>query len=297
MKVNVFFAFFPYGGNGGISSEHPSIRAWFTRAMLACHRDPRVGQVFDRDFSDTPITMTRNAAVREAQRVGADFLVMCDSDQFPDRHLALPGAKPFWESSFDFAYERRRKDLLTVVGAPYCGPPPAENVYVFKWARWETDSASPDFRLEQYGREETVSLGGIRECAALPTGLILFDVKAFDLVLPPYFYYEYTDVYETEKASTEDVTATRDLSIVCQERYGYSPVFCNWDAWAGHFKPKCVERPKLVTVDMVNEKYRAAVLGNRDSRDRLAEVRPGPALRAMLDRATDNNTKAPSPQR
>lgn len=293
MKVNVFFAFFPYGGNGGISSEHPSIRTWFARTVQACQRDERVGQIFDRDFSDTPITMTRNAAVREAKMVGADFLVMCDSDQHPDRHLGLPGARPFWESSFEFAYERRRKDLVTIVGAPYCGPPPTENVYVFRWSRWETDSATPDFRLEQYGREETVALSGIRECAALPTGLILFDLNAFDLVKPPYFYYEYTDEYETEKASTEDVTATRDLSIVCQERHGYSPVFCNWDAWAGHWKPKCVERPRLVTVDMINDKYRDAVLSKRDSRDRLADVEPGPLLKAAL-RAQASQTPAQS---
>lgn len=263
-KLNVFFAFFPYGGNGGVSSEHPSIRTWFTQTVLKCKADPRVGDIQTKDFSDTPITMTRNRAVEEAKKAGADVLIMCDSDQKPDVVLGMDAfAKPFWDSSFDFLYKHYPHGPV-VIGAPYCGPPPVENVYVFRWATYESDHPNVDLRLEAYQREEAVTLAGIQEAAALPTGLIMFDMRVFGYVQPPYFYYEYTDVFESEKASTEDVTATRDMSLQATRKLGYSPVFCNWDAWAGHWKPKCVSKPTVITTEQVSAKYRNVTQSSRE---------------------------------
>lgn len=272
-KVKVFFAFFPYGGNGGTASEHPSIRNWFAETIHVCKNDERIECVLTDDFSDTPITMTRNRAVKAAQESGADFLVMCDSDQHPDREREDPLARPFWQSSFDFAYQRRMQNKISVIGAPYCGPPPFENVYVFRWGKKQNDHPDVDMSIDSYCREEAAIMQGIHEAAALPTGLILFDIKAFDIIQPPYFYYEYTDEYEHEKASTEDVTCTRDIALAGQEILGYGAVFCNWDSWAGHYKPKCVRKPKLLTVENVNETYRQAVLKNRKRGERLTCIR------------------------
>jgi hypothetical protein len=273
-KVDVFFAFFSYAGNGGIACEHPSIRNWWGQTLLKIKSDERIGDIFSKEYTDTPITMTRNAAVRDARRAKADFLIMVDSDQDLDAEYLNgdPFARPFWDTSFAFAYQRRQMDMVTVVGAPYCGPPPVENVYVFRWATQQSDHPNADVKIEAYAREEAALMGGISEVAALPTGLILFDMKAFELVKPPYFYYEYTDIEETEKASTEDVTATRDISLAGQARFGYSPVYCNWDAWAGHWKPKNVRKPRLITIDQVGEKYRQAVLRGRSSREQMVIV-------------------------
>jgi hypothetical protein len=270
MKLNVFFAFFPYGGNGGISSEHPSIRAWFADTVIKCKKDERVGEVMCKDLSDTPITMTRNKAVQSAREHKADVLIMCDSDQHPDNMLGVDAfARPFWDTSFDYLYKHHSLGPV-VIGAPYCGPPPHENVYVFRWATHQSDHPNVDMRIEQYSREEAAALTGIQEAAALPTGLIMFDMRAFDIIKPPYFYYEYTDVYESEKASTEDVTATRDMSLIGCQTLGYSPILCNWDAWAGHWKPKCVSKPVVLTSEQANEKYRDAVLkGGRKHNERL----------------------------
>ncbi len=43
-----------------------------------------------------------------------------------------------------------------VVGAPYCGSPPIENIFVFKWGSHETDGFSDEstIDLQQYTREE-----------------------------------------------------------------------------------------------------------------------------------------------
>ena len=80
-----------------------------------------MGRVDTIDIADTPITMCRNRAVQAAQQMSYDLLMMVDSDMSPDLHIKEPGAKRFWDSSFDFIYSRLGKP--TVIGAPYCGPP------------------------------------------------------------------------------------------------------------------------------------------------------------------------------
>lgn len=271
-KLDLAFAFFSYGGNGGISSEHPDVRNWAVKTVAWCKQQNRIGEIYHCTISDTPITMSRNYAVERAKHCGADILVMVDSDMAPDIDLGYePYVEPFFQSAFDFIH--KRYDVgPTVVGAPYCGPPPHENVYVFRWANWQNGSANPDMRIEAYSREEAAVRSGFETVAALPTGLIAFDMRAFDLVDPPYFYYEYTDKTESAKASTEDVTATRDIAMHGLLKLGYSPIFVNWSAWAGHWKPKCVDKPKLISADHVSSKYREAVLRGSKSHERLIFV-------------------------
>lgn len=271
LKLTVCFATFSYGGNGGVSSECPQVGRWLARAIMAAKAEPRIGEVCDIDLCDTPITMNRNRAVKQARQMGADILVMVDSDQAPDMLLGHdPVAKPFFESSFEFLYKHWPKGPA-VVCAPYCGPPPHENVYVFRWATFETGHPDMNCRLEQYRREEAAQFTGIWNVAAQPTGLILFDLRAFDLIDPPWFYYEYTDEFETEKASTEDVTCTRDISMHGIMKLGYNPLYCNWDAWAGHWKPKMVGKPTIIYVDEVTEKFAQAVRIGRKSTERLTK--------------------------
>lgn len=316
VKLNVFFAFFPYAGNGGTSAEHPSIRTWFANTLAKVKADPRVGEVSLKDFSDTPITMTRNEAVLVGRERKADVIVMTDSDQHPDRHLGDPGAKPFWDSSFDFLYNHYQKGPV-LVAAPYCGPPPLENVYLFHWANWETDTPNYDIRLEQFSREQAAIKSGIEAIGAIPTGLSMWDMRCFDVIEPShlskrevlqklvsremsideaeralcegFFYYEWKNMYAAQKVSTEDVTASRDLSLVGYEKLGYNPVHCNWDAWAGHYKPKCVEKPKPLTISEVNGKYRAAVQANKPIGEKMTYVRQTPEGEAVLAALKNSN--------
>lgn len=258
-KFNVGFVTFSYGGNGGISSEVPDIREWFTPLISEIRQDPRISGVKIWNLSDTPITMTRNRAVLMARDYGCDVLVMIDSDMKPDLYYGEPGAKQFFQSSFDFLVDHYRRGPV-VIGAPYCGPPPVECVYVFRWQSQQSEHASPDFQLEMYDRDTGSKMSGIQECAALPTGLIMYDMRAFEITEPkdgdskPWFYYEWTDKYAAHKSSTEDVTMTRDLSLAGSKVLGYNPVFCNWDAWAGHWKPKCVGKPTMVSAKDISEK-------------------------------------------
>ena len=273
-KHKLLIAQAPYGGNGGISSSHPSITNWLLRTVPKMVKDERIEDVKHVEICDTPITMSRNAMVQAARQSGCDLLLMIDSDQFPDYELDFnkdPTAKPFWDTSFDFLYKHWDKGPC-VIGAPYCGPSPHQNIYVFHWTNLRNEVANSKPRLDQYRREHAAIMSGIQECAALPTGLILFDVRCFDLVKPPYFYYQYEGDgarcehcneikpgMQAKKSSTEDVTATRDISLVGQQTLGYNPVFCNWDAWAGHVKPEIVGKPRPVFVDHVTAKFAEAV--------------------------------------
>ncbi len=286
-KLNLFIANFAYGGNGGIANEHPDIREWFCETMMVAKDDPRIGDIRTRTFSDTPICMTRNAAVLTARKLGADVLLMCDSDQAPNLHSKEQGFKPFFKSSFDYLYDHYEKGPV-VIGAPYCGPPPHENVYVFRWGSTGDYGEETSFSLDQYTRHEASRMSGIQECAALPTGMILCDMRAFDLIEPVkmsqrrvleelearrisvtqamrnlsqgWFYYEWKDQYAAEKASTEDVTATRDMSLAGLAELGYNPVMCNWDSPIGHWKPWCVRgRPALFTAESVSDRFKKAV--------------------------------------
>jgi hypothetical protein len=275
-KFVVGLCTFSYGGNGGISSEVPDIREWMVPLVAEASRDPRIADIKLWNLSDTPITMTRNRAVLTARDYGVDVLVMIDSDMKPD--LGGLDSKPFFPSSFDFLVDHYAKGPV-VIGAPYCGPPPVENVYVFRWQNHQSNSANPDFQLEMYDRHTAAKLGGIQECAALPTGLIMYDMRAFGLTEPksssdkPWFYYEWSDMYAANKASTEDVTMTRDLSLVGMQKLGYNPVFCNWDAWAGHWKPKCVGKPVFIAAGEVSEKLKQCWEANYDPNVKLMDLR------------------------
>jgi hypothetical protein len=297
----VMFARFP-GGN----SEHPASSSWLMSTLLTAAADPRIGRENMVQFtrSDTPITMVRNLCVKEALSQGVDYLLMIDSDMQPD----LPGEQPFWATAWEFMMQRRMQEDLSrshflkeheeelyedrgglsaefeadlarllppaTICAPYCGPPPHENVYVFRWANRETGHPNPDFRLDQFTREEAAVRTGIEEAAALPTGLILYDMRVFKQLPPPWFRYEFGDAEESFKATTEDVYQTRNASLLGL------PQMVAWQCWAGHVKSKTVLRPTLVTRDMVAESLRGALARPFDQGDRLMIVgqpdRPDP---------------------
>ena len=258
-KYNVMFFRFPGLQPGG--AEHPDTTDWLVQTVIKCKSDPRIDKVLNSRIADTPITMSRNRSIELARQAGADFLCMIDADMAPDMYLGTdPKAYPFFDVAFNFLTKNQAQQPA-VIAAPYCGPPPHENVYVFKWANLQSDNPNPDHALTQYTREESALRYEIEEVAALPTGLILIDMRALDKIEKPYFYYEWEDGSESQKASTEDVTFTRDLSM------SGVPVFCAWGAWAGHYKVKKVGRPQLINAAGVSEKYRKA-----RERERLANL-------------------------
>ena len=287
-KVNILVAQFCYGGNGGISSIIPAIGTWWAKTFWEMNQDDRIGKIYHLEFSDTPLTMTRNKAVQTAKDLGCDFILMLDSDNEPDFYLNLDKeSKPFWETSFNFAYDRLVAGKPTVIAAPYCGPPPrpdgkgAENVYVFHWENKESDNDNAMSSIEQYGRNHAAIMRGIHPAAALPTGVIIYSLSAFDLITHPYFYYEYPDKRQIKKDSTEDVVNTRNISMAGWVAFKEEVVFCNWDCWAAHYKPKAVGRPSIIPVDSISDSFVKAVNEGIESDDRIVHV----DFRENLDKA------------
>jgi hypothetical protein len=176
-------------------------------------------------------------------------------------------------------------------------------VYVFRWQNQQSEHPNPDFQLEMYDRHTAVKMRGIQECAALPTGLIMYDMRCFGLTEPkdseskPWFYYEWKDKYAAEKASTEDVTQTRDLSLTCSTQLGYNPVLCNWDAWAGHWKPKCVSKPAPLTASGVGAKLKDAWNSGHESNVQLVDLKMPPEMARQIPEPAFDNMEMDLPGR
>jgi hypothetical protein len=285
-KYKILFALFPYGGNGDSPKEHPAIRNWMIREVCKLKANPLVEDVLWRDFNDTPITMTRNRSVLFAREVGADILVMVDSDMVPDMYLdpvygrrsrhALD-AVPFMDEALPAIHKHYDRGPI-VIGAPYCGPPPNEMPYVFTWeGNTDVEVESKLVKLRAFTRNEAAQMTGIGKVAALPTGLIAFDMRAFKYVEPSngdngFFYYRYDDHYEAAKSGTEDVMLTRDMSLAINHHLGYEPLHCAWNSWAGHVKPWVVGKPTLMFADEVERKLAESVRHGIRSDERILDV-------------------------
>ncbi len=250
-KYSVLLARPTYRGH-----ERKEVGTWLAETLMKCKADPRVGQVSHIEVDDTPAPMVRNAILKGAMDAKFDLVCMIDDDMEPDLYLKSdPRAKPFFETAFDFMTTTvANRPCMTA--APYCGLPPMEVVMAFQWCNWQSDHPGADSRLEMFTREEAANRQGIEEAGAVGTGLCLISVAGY-ASLPeealPWFRYEYKDKYETEKSTTEDCYFSRNLSL-----YGV-PSFVLWDCWSGHWKPKCVGKPRILTCDMVRENYRGAI--------------------------------------
>lgn len=325
MKLDVLIALYCFGGNGGVATILPDIALWLMKLQKSLDGDDRVGRVGIQKFGDIPLTMARNHCVKTAKDGKLDVILMIDSDNVPDLYLGKkPWAKPFWDTSFEFLYERKRRGLPSVIAAPYCGPPPhpanggCENVYVFKAEDNETGRPEMGFRFEAYDRGTASQMRGIQEIAAGPTGCIIYTTDAFDLMpvgkmsrpeildayragdidqdralrllsMESWFFYEFTDGYQTQKASTEDVTNTREIQLAGINKHGEPIVFCNWDAWAGHYKPKCVGMPEPIRMEQINSLYREACETQLSAFEEVRNVDFG------VPAARNGNDSEPSP--
>lgn len=311
LKLNVLIAHPSYGGNGGISSEVPDIREWALQTVPKMKADPRIGYVETVTIADTPVTLVRNRFVKIAKERGCHLLLMVDSDQSPNKHAGEHWYKPFWDVAFDFIYERYGKGPH-VVGAPYCGPPGGgENVYVFQWENEGERGSETIYKLDQYTRAQAAMMSGIQEVAALPTGMILYDMRCFDLIEPSkltkrqvldkvasgelsprdaeaqliegYFHYEWKDQYADEKGSTEDVSNTRNIAMNGMVKLGYNPVYCAWDSWIGHWKPWNVGKPVRHVTEQIGSVFKAAVLDDCRMGERCIDLELPDIYKAHLN--------------
>ena len=243
-----------------LESDNQTIETWRT-----AHAE--IGEVVLWDLTETPIDMARNRCIKEAQERGCDYVLMIDADMAPDEDR--PGAKPFWDTAWAWIRHQRAP---VVVAAPYVGPGLHQNIYVFRWANWQNPEheQGPSPRLVQYTREEASERGGFEQVAALPTGLILYDLRIFEKMAPPYFYYE-MDSFHSKKHSTEDVTNTRDLGILWSRTPG-AGCYVAWDTWARHVKLTEFGGPVPSSTAVVGEHLRRSLERGMGPGDRVIDI-------------------------
>lgn len=265
-SYRVMLARFP-----GQFSEHPASSDWrveFVKDCLELKSQGRLAELTEWWQSDTPITMSRNKALKIARDASVDLLVCIDSDMGPDQEGTAK--KKFWPAAFEFIDENYDKGPM-MLAAPYCGAPPHENIFIFRWRNFQSThpSFSSDYSLEQFTREEAAERGGWGDVAALPTGLCVIDMRLITGMKSPrtgeivkldmpWFDYEWKDAERSEKASTEDVYFSRNASLKF-EMHGFGPVcWCLWDSWAIHYKQKAVMPPRIIGSNDVADYLRSA---------------------------------------
>ena len=262
--------------------ERHELTSWLIRTVCKMKKDPRIGTIHDIvEAGETPITIARNRAVKKAMALGASYILFVDNDMVPD----LPGEQPFWDTAWEFMLARRDAEeqfkldwvgdveeipsrfAPATIAAPYGGPPPYENVFVFEWKGFQSDCPDDQFKLEAFTREQAAARTGIEEVVALPTGLILYDSRVFEILPKPWFDYELEED-ETEKHTTEDVYQTRNAHVLGL------PQLVAWQCWSGHHKSKVVGRPQFVTKDSVHKSLVRAVERNLNRGERILIVDP-----------------------
>lgn len=286
-KVTVLIARLSYNGY-----ERVEIANWLVQTALALHEHPRVANVFHKIQMGYPTPRVRNSVLKLCREKKIDFALMIDDDVVPDVHSPgracgydhLPMMRDqqnFLPSALDFALEHPGP---CVIGAPYCAGPPEERVLVSRFREKEGDNpngaAGGSLELTCFSRDEAADRTGFEMVSALPTGLILIDMRTLDAMAAPWFAYEFKDAHETELASTEDTVFSRNAL------YLGVPQYCAWSSWCAHLKVKPVGRPRKYPMAAVPAQVAQAVRDQieRERREARPPDRPNPAaLRVLRD--------------
>ncbi len=270
-KVTILIARLSYNGY-----ERVEIANWLVQTAMALDDHPRVGNISHNIVTGYPTPRVRNQILITAGKIGADFTVMIDDDMVPDvhakgravgyDHLTQDSDQiTFFPSALDFALAHQGP---CVIAAPYCAGPPEERVLVSRFR--EVGSFDPNtptagtVNLESFSRDDAAGRTGFEMVSALPTGLMMIDMRAMDSLTEPWFAYEYKDKFESVLASTEDTVFSRNLG------YLGIPQYVAWGSWAAHYKGKPVGRPRRYPLLAVPKAVRQAIRDEieREDRDR-----------------------------
>lgn len=227
-------------------------------------RDPEVqpyivdGSISFLATQKFPTDCARNSIVKTAQDRRADFLMMIDVDGAP--------AVGTFKSFFTFL---RTQQVPSVVGAPYVAAD--GEVQVFHWTTQQQIKKPLDsFALTRYNRDLAATKTGFERVASMGTHCVMFDMRVFGQVPPPYFRYQYAD------ASFCDVRETEDCWCMRQFFHSDIPMFVDWDHPAAHFKELPLKMPHPLALSEIPEFYKGKMRSLEDSKPKnnLAASQP-----------------------
>jgi hypothetical protein len=195
----------------------------------------------------TGTDVARNRAVKRAQQEKADYLLMVDDD------MRLP--LDWFGKCVAFMKQQREKSTVPcVLGLPYCSQPPVEQVLVFDWTDKQNDTMDLNAQLEKVSRQDAARRKGIERVAGIGAGCVCYDMRVFDRISPPYYSYTYNEDH-TAIVESEECVLHRRLFVADV------PIYCDWDNWATHIKPKEVGKPMTLQKKDVDELYLRQAIG------------------------------------
>lgn len=218
------------------------------KTIFKMKRDARIGKLYPIYLTGSfPISMLRNRAVSDALSMGCDYILMIDNDMAPDLPDDEDGGKPFWETAWEFMMHRREMEAYAdyppcAVAAPYLCDSDG-GFYSTDWKTTDPKCRSID-DLVQISKEDALSRRGILPVATTQTGLILYDMRSFGEITPPWFTFYWQDPAQLYMQASEDHYQTWKSNAS-----GF-PVYMAWDCWAGHLKTKYVIRNVPEDVDI-----------------------------------------------
>jgi hypothetical protein len=226
--VDIFLARFP--GPSGI--EYRESVDYCMRLQAAAYKDPRVG-IFQFDSEPhLQIDVARNAAVEKAKTAGADLLIMIDNDMQPD-HVAphIASKRQFFPDLLDLLETKWTRDSLNpmIVGVPYRTGAPFYLPLGYYLQPGNDEYGDPVHDLAEIPEDSAMIMRGIQLAPAVAAGLLAITMDVFSFLHLPYFELK-TNESRTKLRNTEDLTFCGDAfasGIKC---------YCNWDAWAVHWK-------------------------------------------------------------
>lgn len=218
------------------------------KTIFEMKKDARIDKLYPIYLTGSfPISMLRNRAVSNALTMGCDYILMIDNDMAPDLPDEEHGGKPFWKTVWEFMMHRREMEGYAdyppcAVAAPYLCDADGD----FYSTDWKTsDYRKRDFSdLVPIDKEDAFSRRGIQPIATTQTGLILYDLRVFTKIPPPWFTFRWQDEHQFYMLASEDHYMTWKANV------NRCPVYMAWDCWAGHLKTKYVTRDVPEDVDI-----------------------------------------------
>lgn len=218
------------------------------KTIFKMKKDPRIDRLYPIYMTGSfPISMLRNRAVSNAINQKCDYILMIDNDMAPDLPDEEHGGKPFWETAWEFMMHRREMEEYAdyppcAVAAPYLCDAEGE-FYSTDWGTTDPERRTIE-DVVPIEKADALSRTGIGPVATTQTGLILYDMRSFLDICPPWFTFYWQDTCQFYMRASEDHYQTWKSNVS-----GF-PVYVAWDCWSGHVKTRYVIRDMPEGVDL-----------------------------------------------
>lgn len=222
--------------------ERVEIGTFLVEATVVTLSDPdvkrKVEDVLHIPICAFPTDKARNVLVQKAKERHVDFLFMVDSDAAP--------AEGWFKTALLYLMQNK---YPCFVAAPYVSADGTVQVMEYRHTDPEPTVPLERWALKHLDRLDASRRSGIEKVHSVGTHCVAYDMRVFDLVKQPYFYYQYNHDH-TDVEGTEDVMLHNNLYYANVECY------VTWDFWAAHYKTRRLQGPVALDPKLIPEYFR-----------------------------------------